>query len=446
VGDLAVSVTGTSIDSRTLGVGEAFFAIRGHRIDGHDFVGEAASRGAACLVVHGVPDPVPAGVPLVLVEDTTKALGRLAGLHRAKFSIPVVAITGSNGKTTTKEMVAAMLATRWRVLRPEGSFNNQWGLPLTLLRLTPEHEALVVELGTNQPGEIAYLAGLTAPTVGVVTTVAAVHTQFLGSLAGVREEKATLVRALGPEGWAVLNADDPHVADMTRDTIARVTTFGRAQAAAVRAVGDVVETPQGLRFTVEAGGARQALKLGFVGGHNVTNALAAVAVGTVLGLSLPEIAGGLETARPIKGRCVWRQADGVRILDDTYNANPASVQAALQTALAHRGSSRLVVVLGDMLELGTTSEAAHRELGRQMASLGAGLFVAMGTQMRTAVDAARQHGLAEAYHAATFEDAVAHLLKRLVAGDLVLVKGSRGMRMERIADALAARLSRTEEK
>jgi UDP-N-acetylmuramoyl-tripeptide--D-alanyl-D-alanine ligase len=446
VGDLAVSVTGISIDSRTLGVGEAFFAIRGHRIDGHDFVGEAASRGAACLVVHGVPDPVPAGVPLVLVEDTTKALGRLAGLHRAKFSIPVVAITGSNGKTTTKEMVAAMLATRWRVLRPEGSFNNQWGLPLTLLRLTPEHEALVVELGTNQPGEIAYLAGLTAPTVGVVTTVAAVHTQFLGSLAGVREEKAALVRALGPEGWAVLNADDPHVADMTRDTIARVTTFGRAQAAAVRAVGDVVETPQGLRFTVEAGGARQALKLGFVGGHNVTNALAAVAVGTVLGLSLPEIAGGLETARPIKGRCVWRQADGVRILDDTYNANPASVQAALQTALAHRGSSRLVVVLGDMLELGTTSEAAHRELGRQMASLGAGLFVAMGTQMRTAVDAARQHGLAEAYHAATFEDAVAHLLKRLVAGDLVLVKGSRGMRMERIADALAARLSRTEEK
>ncbi|MGH7313947.1 MAG: UDP-N-acetylmuramoyl-tripeptide--D-alanyl-D-alanine ligase, partial [Candidatus Rokuibacteriota bacterium] len=446
VGDLAVTVTGVSIDSRTLAVGEAFFAIRGHRLDGHDFVGEAASRGAACLVVHSVPDPVPAGVPLVLVEDTTKALGRLAGLHRAKLGIPVVAITGSNGKTTTKEMAAAVLASRWRVLRPESSFNNQWGLPLTLLRLTPEHEALVVEVGTNQPGEIAYLAGLTAPTVGVVTSVAAVHMQFLGSLTGVREEKAALVRALGPEGSAVLNADDARVADMARDTIARVTTFGVAQTAAVRAVGDVVETAEGLRFTVEAGGERQALRLGFVGRHNVSNALAAVAVGHVLGLSLADIARGLEAARPVKGRCVWRQADGVRILDDTYNANPASVQAALATAAAHQGGSRLVVVLGDMLELGTTSEAAHREVGRQVASAGAGLFVAMGPQMLTAVDVARQHGLAEAYHAATFEDAVAHLLKRLAAGDLVLVKGSRGMRMERIADALTARLTRGEEK
>ncbi|HSF04216.1 MAG TPA: UDP-N-acetylmuramoyl-tripeptide--D-alanyl-D-alanine ligase [Methylomirabilota bacterium] len=446
VGDLAVSVTGVSIDSRTLAVGEAFFAIKGHRLDGHDFVGEAASRGAACLVVHSVPDPVPAGVPLVLVEDTTRALGRLAGLHRAKFNLPVIAITGSNGKTTTKEMVSAVLGSRWRVLRPESSFNNQWGLPLTLLRLTPEHEALVVEIGTNQPGEIAYLAGLAAPTVGVVTCIAAVHTQFLGSLTGVREEKAALVRALGPEGWAILNADDPRVADMARDTIARVKTFGLAATAAVRAVGEVGETAAGLQFTVEVGGARQAVRLGFVGRHNVTNALAAIAVGTALGLDLTEIARGLEAARPVKGRCVWRQADGVRILDDTYNANPASVQAALQTAVAHRGGSRLVVVLGDMLELGTASESAHREVGQQVASAGTGVFVAMGSQMRTAVDVARQHGVPEAHHAATFEDAVAHLLKSLAAGDLVLIKGSRGMRMERIADALAARLSRAEEK
>jgi UDP-N-acetylmuramoyl-tripeptide--D-alanyl-D-alanine ligase len=223
-------------------------------------------------------------------------------------------------------------------------------------------------------------------------------------------------------------------------------TFGRAESAAVRVVGEVVETAQGIRFTVEIGGVRQALRMVFVGSHNVTNALAAVATGSALGLSLPEIAAGLEAARPVKGRCVWRQADGVRILDDTYNANPASVQAALETALAHRRDSRLVVVLGDMLELGPTSEAAHRDVGRQIAALGAGLFVAMGPQMRTAVDAARQHGLAEAFHAATFEDAVAHLLKRVASGDLVLVKGSRGMRMERIADALAARLSRTEER
>jgi UDP-N-acetylmuramyl pentapeptide synthase len=233
---------------------------------------------------------------------------------------------------------------------------------------------------------------------------------------------------------------------MARDTIARVKTFGLAETATVRAVGDVVETATGLQFTVASAGERQTVRLGFVGRHNVSNALAAISVGTALGFGLAEIARGLEAARPVKGRCVWRQADGVRILDDTYNANPASMQAALATAVAHRGGSRLVVVLGDMLELGTAAESAHREVGRQVAAAGVGLFVAMGPQMRTAVEVARQQGLAEAYHAATFEDAVAHLLKRLAAGDLVLIKGSRGMRMERIADALAARLSRAEEK
>jgi len=180
VGDLAVPVSGVAIDSRSLGVGEAFFAIQGHRLDGHDFVAEAASRGASCLVVHHVPDPIPAGVPLVLVEDTTRALGHIAAYHRQRFAIPVVAVTGSNGKTTTKEMIAAVLGTRWRVLKPEASFNNQWGLPLTLLKLTAEHEAVVLEIGTNQKGEIAALSAVAAPTVGVVTTVAPVHTEFLG--------------------------------------------------------------------------------------------------------------------------------------------------------------------------------------------------------------------------------------------------------------------------
>ena len=239
-GDLAVPVTGASIDSRTLGVGEAFFAIRGYRLDGHAFLAEAAGRGAACLVVHSLHDDVPANVPLVLVEDTTKSLGLLAAYHRARFSIPVVAVTGSNGKTTTKELIAGVLGTRWQVLKPSASFNNQWGLPLTLLKLAPEHEAVVVELGTNRPGEIAHLAGLARPTVGVVTNVAAVHTEFLRSLDGVREEKAGLVRAVTADGWVVLNADDARVAGMTRDAAARVVTYGRAATAQVRAVGEAV--------------------------------------------------------------------------------------------------------------------------------------------------------------------------------------------------------------
>jgi UDP-N-acetylmuramoyl-tripeptide--D-alanyl-D-alanine ligase len=442
VGDLAVPVTGVAIDSRTLAVGDAFFAIRGHRLDGHAFVAEAAGRGASCLVVHTVPEPLPAGVPLVLVDDTTRGLGRLAAAWRARFPIPVVAVTGSNGKTTTTEMIAAVLATRWRVLRPESSFNNQWGLPLTLLRLLPGHEALVVELGTNQPGEIAALARLAAPTVGVVTTVAAVHTEFLGSLDGVREEKAGLVRALPATGHAVLNADDPRVAGMARDTAARVVTFGFAPGAAVRAAGDVAETAAGLAFTLEAAGRRVPVRLAFAGRHNVANALAAAGAGLALGLDVADIARGLGDARPVKGRCVWRQAGDVALLDDTYNANPPSLAAALDTALAHRGDRRLVVVLGDMLELGDATAAAHREAGLRVAAAGAAEFIGLGRHMGEAVEAARAAGLGDALHAATAEDAVAHLLKRLAPGDLVLVKGSRGMRMERVADALVARRGR----
>jgi UDP-N-acetylmuramoyl-tripeptide--D-alanyl-D-alanine ligase len=446
VGDLAVSVNGVSLDTRTLGVGDAFFAIRGPRLDGHDFVADAASRGASCVVVHNVPDPMPTGVPVVLVEDTTRALGRLGAAQRAKFNIPVVAVTGSNGKTTTKELVAAVLATRWRVLKPESSFNNQWGLPLTLLRLTAEHEALVVELGTNQRGEIATLTALAAPTVGVVTTVAAVHTEFLGSLSGVREEKAALVRGLPAEGWAILNADDERVAGMARDTAARVLTYGLSPTAAVRAVGEVQSHPEGLRFTLDANGQRASVSLAFAGRHNVTNALAAAAAGVALGLDFADIVRGLSQARPVKGRCVWRETGGVRILDDTYNANPASVRAALETAVADRGSRRLLVVLGDMLELGAVAEEAHREVGRQVAASGAVEFVGMGKLMRVAVESAHAAGLAEARNTTTFEDTVAHLLKRVTIGDLVLVKGSRGMRMERVADALAARLSRAEDR
>ena len=441
-GDLGVPVTGVSIDSRSIGVGEAFFAIKGHRLDGHAYLGEAAGRGSACLVVHELPDDLPANVPLVLVHDTTKALGRMAGWHRAKFSIPVVAVTGSNGKTTTKELVAAVLNVRWNTLKPEGSFNNQWGLPLTLLSLGPEHGALVVELGTNQPGEIAALTALAAPTVGVVTVVAAVHTEFLGSIEGVREEKAALVRALPADGVAVLNADDARVAGMARDTRARVVTYGTGARADVRAVTDLVDAADGLSFTIEHGGRRQPVKVGLSGRHNLPNVLAAAGAGIAVGLTLDEIATGLATARPAKGRCVWRMAGGVRLLDDTYNANPESVRAALDTVKAHRDDARVVAVLGDMLELGGIAEDAHRAIGAYAAASGVDMLVGLGRQARTLLDAARAAGIGETHHTETFEDTVAFLLKELVPGDLVLVKGSRGMRMERIVDALVARLAR----
>ncbi len=437
-GDLGVPVTGVSIDSRSLGIGAAFFAIRGPHRDGHAFLRDAAARGAACLIVHNLPDDLPPSVPTVLVDDTTRALGRLAAYHRARFAIPVAAVTGSNGKTTTKEMMAAVLEALGPVLKPEGSFNNQWGLPLTLLRLGPEHRALALELGANTPGEIAALAAISRPTVGVVTVVSSAHTEFFGSLDGVAAEKSALVRAIPADGAVVLNADDPRVLAMHAQSRARVLYFGTRPGADVFTAGPVEEDGEGLRFTLAAGTARRPVRLRFAGRHNVTNALAAAGVGLALGLSLEQIGRGLETARPAKGRCVWRRAGRLRILDDTYNANPTSVSAALQT-LAAAEARRRVVVLGDMLELGEISLTAHREMGRAVAGSGAAEFVGMGRWAQVAVEAARQAGLTESHHVTTFEDTVALLLKRLAPGDAVLVKGSRGMRMERVVDALVAR-------
>ncbi len=437
-GDLGIAVGGISIDSRSLGVGDAFFAIHGERLDGHGFLRDAVGRGAACLVIHSVPDDLPPGVPVVLVDDTTAALGRLGAWHRQRFAIPVAAVTGSNGKTTTKEMMAAVLGALGPVLKPESSFNNQWGLPLTLLKLTAEHRAAALELGTNKPGEIAALAEIARPTIAAVTTVSSAHTEFLGSLDGIQAEKSALVRAIPSDGAVVLNADDPRVLAMAAASRARVWMFGVMKAADIRAA-EITDTPAGVSFVLQIPAGRRAVRLHFAGRHNVTNALAAAGVGVALGLPLEQIANGLEAARPAKGRCVWRRAGALRILDDTYNANPVSVRAALDTLRASAVGMRQVVVLGDMLELGSIADAEHKEMGRAVAASGAAEFVGLGRRSRIAVEAAREAGLSESHHAETFEDTVAHLLKRLASGDAVLVKGSRGMRMERVVDALLAR-------
>jgi UDP-N-acetylmuramoyl-tripeptide--D-alanyl-D-alanine ligase len=333
------------------------------------------------------------------------------------------------------------------VLKPESSFNNQWGLPLTLLKLTAEHRAAALELGTNRPGEIATLAEIARPTIAAVTTVSSAHTEFLGSLDEVQREKSALVRAVPAAGAVVLNADDPRVLAMGAASPARVWTFsalGSARgsalgAADIRAAGQVTDTSEGVSFVLETSQGRRAVRLHFAGRHNVTNALAAAGVGLALGLPLERIVQGLEAARPAKGRCVWRRAGALRILDDTYNANPVSVLAALDTLGTSAGGMRRVVVLGDMLELGPIAEAEHRAMGRAVAASGAAEFVGLGRSCRIAVEAAREAGLAESHHADTFEYCVAHLHKRLAPGDAVLVKGSRGMRMERVVDALLAR-------
>jgi UDP-N-acetylmuramoyl-tripeptide--D-alanyl-D-alanine ligase len=438
-GDLGIPVSGVCIDTRTLAVGDAFVAIQG-QTDGHRHLKDAVARGAACLVVHTLPDDVPATLPVVLVEETTRALGRFAAWHRARFTVPVAAVTGSNGKTTTKELMAGALSALGPVLKPAGSFNNQWGLPLTLLEITAAHRAVAIEIGTNHPGEIGALSALARPTVAAVTVVSTAHTEFLGSLDEVAVEKGALVAAVPAEGAVVLNVDDPRVAAMAARSRARVLTVSARGPADLRAV-DAAEAPDGgLVITLEAHRGRHTARLAFAGRHNVVNALCAGGVALALGVPLADIAAGLESARPAKGRVVWREAGGVRILDDTYNANPASVLAALETLRGARGARRLVVALGDMLELGDISAAAHREVGEAVVAAGVAELVGVGRHALAAVEAARARGLAEAHHVTTFEDTVALLLKRLAPGDALLVKGSRGMRMERVVDALLARL------
>jgi UDP-N-acetylmuramoyl-tripeptide--D-alanyl-D-alanine ligase len=437
-GDLSVPVSAVSVDSRRLAVGEAFFAIRGHRLDGHAFLPEAVERGASCLVVHGLPHDPPPGVAIVFVDDTTRALGRFAAWHRTRFTIPVAAVTGSAGKTSTKEMMASVLGGLGPVLKPDASFNNQWGLPLTLLRLRPEHRAAALELGANMPGEIAALAAICRPTMGVVTLVAGVHTERFGSLEGVQREKVALVRAIPPDGVVVLNADDPRVLAMRGETRARVLTVSATGAADVRALGLRDETTGGFTLSLDLAGTRTTARLAFAGRHHTINALAAAAVGVAAGIAPDQIAARLEAARPVKGRCIWRRAGELLILDDTYNASPTSVRAALDT-LTVAGAPRRVVVLADMLELGEIAEDAHREIGRAIAAAAVAELVGMGRLARVASEAAREAGLAESHQTDSFEDTMAVLLKRLAPGDAVLVKGSRSMRMERVVDALMAR-------
>ena len=443
-GRLDAVVTGVTIDSRHAAPGSVFFAIRGHHRDGHAFAADALARGARALVLTHLPPDLRLSddVSVLLVDDTTQALGRLAAFHRRRYALPVVAVTGSNGKTTTKELAALVLSRRLRVLKASGSFNNQWGLPLTLLGLEPTHEAAVIELGMNAPGEIAALARIAQPTVGVVTTIALAHLEFLGSLEGVQKAKGELVEAIPPDGVVILNADDPLVLGLARQARGRVATFGSSADADVR-VADVVPTADGLTFALMAGGVTVPVRLPLPGRHNAGNAAAAVAVGQVLGVPLAEAALALAEATPVRGRLVWREAGGIRILDDTYNANPPSLRAALDVlrqAADAAGRGRTWVIFGDMLELGTLAETAHTDAGAWIAAVPVAGLLTVGRQARAAGVAARAAGCRDVLACDTPEEAASRLAPRLEAGDRVLVKGSRGMRMERAVEILLGEL------
>jgi UDP-N-acetylmuramoyl-tripeptide--D-alanyl-D-alanine ligase len=435
---------GVSIDTRTLGAGELFVAIGGPRHDGHAHLAAATARGAAgAMVARGrsLPEGLPEALPVVAVDDTTLALGALASGHRAAFCGPVVAITGSNGKTTTKEMCAAILATAGPCLRTLGNLNNQYGLPLTLLRRSPEDRFAVVEIGMNHRGEIAPLAAIARPDVALVTNVGSAHIEHLGSRDEIAREKGDLLAALAPDGSGVIPADDDYADALAERVRGRVLRFGRGAGADIRAERPVEEAA-GFRFELATPEGRTTVRVAGLGETAVSNALAAAAAALAAGATLEQVALGLADYRPVAGRLERRALPGGAVLiDDSYNANPQSMEVALRMLASCPAEGRRIAVLGDMGELGHSSDKAHREAGRLAAQLGIHWLLALGEQAERVASGAREAGMSASrtHVGASHEDVAERLRGELAAGDWVLVKGSRSMRMERIAELLGAR-------
>ncbi|MGH9554380.1 MAG: UDP-N-acetylmuramoyl-tripeptide--D-alanyl-D-alanine ligase [Terriglobales bacterium] len=433
------AAAGYSIDSRTIQPGELFFAVKGERLDGHDFVEAALAAGAVAAVVSKEQLPrYAARVNLLAVTDTLAALQTLGAAVRRVWGKPVIAVTGSTGKTTTKDAIAHLLGTRYRVLKSEGNLNNQFGLPLQLLRLEPEHHVAVVELGMSQAGEITGLTRLAQPEVGVVTNVAAVHLGFFNSVAEIARAKYELVAALPGGGTAVLNADDEYVAQFGRDFHGRVITYALHHPADVRAEAIEERGAEGSRFELVAGASREPVNLALLGTHNIYNALAAVAVALERGITPSEAARALASLRPGKLRGQVLEVSGATVVNDCYNSNPKALDAMVDT-LAGMRARRRIVVAGEMLELGPAAADLHRRCGAHLAARGIDVLVGVRGEAGHMVAAAREAGV-DAHFLATPEEAGEWLAREVEAGDAVLLKASRGVRLERALDVWKSRV------
>jgi len=428
---------GISTDSRSVRPGDLFIAIRGERYDGHDFVGAAFRKGASGAVVHR--NIRCSGRILVRVNDTLRALGDIARHWRSRHFIPLAAITGSNGKTTTKEIMAGILTSGgYRVLKTEGNLNNLIGVPLMLFRLGPRIETAVLELGTNRFGEIDRLAEISMPQVGIITSIGKAHIQFFKSIRGVARAKAELLGRLTKDDAAVLNADDPYVVKIGRKCPAKKMFFGFKKGSHVRCLSAEEKGIKGTSISVDVLGRRMDLDVPLPGLHNVSNALAAIAGACALddAVSRSEIQEGLRCGARLPGRFRIIRKKGFVIIDDTYNANPCSMEAALRTVCSLKGSARGAAVLGDMLELGREKNREHEELGRLVASLGLEFVIAIGKSARRVRSGALSEGMSRENFriARSHEEAVRIAKGFLKVRDWVLVKGSRGMHMEKIIE------------
>lgn len=435
-----MEIKGISIDSRKVRQGELFVALKGDRFDGHDFVSDAIRNGAWGALVErnalekhygnlgGLKNILP-------VEDTLYALQEMSLMHRKKFSLPVVGVTGSNGKTTTKEMLASILATKGPVLKNEGNLNNHIGVPLTLLKLRADHRSAVIEMGMSAPGEIDLLARLTRPSVGVITNIGPAHLEFLGSMDRVAAAKAELLLNLEQEATAVLNADDRYYENLRSTMHGKAITFGITNRADVSA-SDIRQNDDHVDFLLRMDGTASAVRLQAIGNHNIYNALAAAAAALALGIPVDAIRNGLEDFVPVAMRSEVKIVQGRKIMADYYNANPASMEAAIKALASLAKDRKAVAVLGDMLELGPIAAEAHQNIGRLAAQEAVDCLITMGAFAGQTAQGALRSGMPHdcVIEAANHGEAARLIMKLSSPGDVVLIKGSRGMKMEKILE------------
>jgi len=427
--DQELVAMGYSIDSRTLNAGDLFIAIAGERFDGHDYVEAALEKGAAGALVQAGKTVKGDPRRLLYVEDPLKALQSLGAAARRLWGKPLLAVTGSAGKTTTKEILAGLLATRFRVMKSSGNLNNHIGMPLQLLKLEAEHDLAVVEMGMNHAGEIRALGKLAQHDMAVVTTVAPVHLEFFGSLKEIARAKYEIIETLPPGGVAVLNADDDYVCQFGRDFKGKVVTFGIRRAADISAQKIKLNGAEGSTFELVAGSVREQVTFPLVGEHNIYNALAAAAAAMERGVMPSQAAVALSSIQPPDKRGQIVQIGGATIINDSYNSNPRALAAMIDT-LASMKADRRILVAGEMLELGPTSETLHRECGKHAADKNIDVVIGVRGMAQPLAEAACGAGT-QAQFVETPEQAGEWLARNLRPGDAVLLKASRGVKLEK---------------
>ena len=439
-GDGKKAVERISTDSRTIKKGELFVALRGENFDGHKFVGATAKAGAAGAIVDlKWKGRVPKKFAIIRAQDSLLAYQNLAANYRKSLPIKVLAITGSNGKTSTKDFGASVLGRKFRVTKTQGNFNNHVGLPRTILEATARDEVAVWEIGMNHPGEVAPLAKIAAPDAAIITNIGIAHIEFMGTLEAIAKEKGALVEAVGAEGTVILNADDPFSKGIAGRSHARVI-FAGTKDGTIRAI-DIQQSADGSEFTIFEGAHRCRAQLSVPGLHMVQNALLAVAAGRVFGIPLEECAIGLTTAPLTKARLQIKEINGVQFLDDSYNANPDSMKAALQTLVELDTDGKRIAVLGEMRELGEETQRGHEEVGEEAAAFGIDQLIGIGEMGAVISRAAENAGLEKSAAVGSTSEA-AELLRNIAApGDLVLIKGSRLARTENVIEAFAKQSS-----